>query len=367
MSKNYYEILGVPKTASQAQIKKAYRKLAMKYHPDRNQGDVTAKEKFQEIAHAYDILGDETKRSRYDQHGPSGESMGYDNSQENFNQGDFSSIFEEIFRRAGGSANQGYAAQPEDGENIYKHITIPLEDVAVDTEKTIIYSVRRKCKKCDGKGGLKVRQCPVCNGSGKYKTMGFISFVTACHQCSGWGTITDLKCDRCYGKTTEDVRETLTVKIPAGIHEKYNIRVSNKGHDGAHGSRPGDLFVNVAVAKHAIFTRVGDNLHKTLHISLLTACLGGIVEVQDLEKNILKIKIKPETQNGALYKISKHGLKQINSNTKGDLICTVQVDVPVNLTNEQEQKLKAFYESLGKKQNTMPKKGIFETISDFFE
>jgi molecular chaperone DnaJ len=368
MSRNYYDVLGVARNATADQIKKAYRKLAMKYHPDRNLGDTSIKAKFQEIAHAYDILSDDTSRAKYDRFGTDGEKMGSGDGGAAENQGgDFNSIFEEMFKRAGGSnrssSGESVYRSQNVGEDIYRKITITLEEVLTGVDKTFNYMVNTPCKTCKGKGGENITTCSFCRGTGQQRVSpGFITFTSTCPKCNGQGVLAERICQSCFGQTTQSTKHTITVKIPAGIEDQNSLVLSSKGHYGFSQGRPGALHVIVAIEKHSIFTRNGRDLSRQLPISFMTACIGGNVDVGCLDK-VLSMRIKPETQNTSIYKIPGQGLSSVNNSARGDLLCHIHIDVPVNLNEEQRAKLIDFYNSLGHKQHVQ--KGIFESIGEF--
>ncbi|MBD3766935.1 MAG: molecular chaperone DnaJ [Gammaproteobacteria bacterium] len=349
--KDYYEVLGLSRTASEDEIKRAYKKFAMKYHPDRNPGDASAEEKFKEIKEAYEILSDAQKRSAYDQFGHAGVdgSAGGFGSGQGFGGGfgGFGDIFSDIF----GGGGRGFNG-PRPGDDLEYRLTLTLEQ-AVNGAKIDIQVPRREvCDACHGTGaadGSSVETCPTCGGLGKVRVQqGFFVVERTCHTCHGKGKIIKKPCSKCHGEGFVTRNKTLTVSIPAGVDEGDRIRLSGQGEAGDVGAPPGDLYVRISLQPHAIFKRQGDTLFCEMPLSFTTAALGGEIEVPTLDGRV-NLKIPAGTQTGRKFKIAGKGVKSVRSGRQGDLICQVHLETPVNLTNEQQDLLRQFEASLSVK------------------
>jgi molecular chaperone DnaJ len=367
--KDYYEVLGLSRTASEDEIKRAYKKLAMKHHPDRNPGDATAEDKFKELKEAYEILSDAQKRTAYDQFGHAGVDQsaggGFGGGGAGF--GGFSDMFADIF---GGGGRGGFNG-PRAGDDLEYRLNLTLEQ-AVNGAKIDIQIPRKEtCDSCRGTGaaaGYEPETCPTCGGHGKIRVQqGFFVVERTCHSCHGKGKIIKKPCSVCHGEGFVQRKKTLTVSIPAGVDEGDRIRLSGQGEAGDIGAPPGDLYVRIALQAHSIFKRQGDTLFCEVPLSLTTATLGGEIEVPTLDGRV-NLKIPAGTQTGRKFKIGGKGVKSVRSGRQGDLICQVTLETPVNLTAEQQELLRNFEASLsGKGATHSPKAhGWFDSVKSFF-
>ena len=353
MSKrDFYEILGVNRDASDDEIKKAYRKLAMKHHPDRNPDNPAAEEKFKEAKEAYEILSDAQKRAAYDQYGHVGvdpqAGMG---GAGGFGGGGFADafggIFDEIFggNRGGGGGGRSNIYR---GADLRYNLEITLEQAAHGTETKIRIPTMEECDTCHGSGakpGTQPKTCTTCGGSGQVRLQqGFFSIQQTCHTCHGTGRIIPEPCKQCGGAGRIKQHKTLSVKIPAGVDEGDRIRLAGEGEHGVNGGPPGDLYVQIHLKAHAVFQRDHNDLHCEMPISFTTAALGGEIEIPTLD-GAAAIKIPPETQSGRVFRLRGKGIKGVRSHTHGDLMCHVVVETPVNLTDRQKELLRELEES----------------------
>ena len=375
MSKrDYYETLGVPKNASEEEIKKSYRKLAMKHHPDRNQGDTAkvAEEKFKEAKEAYEMLSDSQKRAAYDQHGFAGvdpNMRGGAGGGEGF--GGFAEAFGDIFGDVFGGRQQG---RGQGGRQVYRGgdlsyaMDVTLEEAAAGKDAQIRIPSWDECTTCHGSGakpGTKVVSCTTCHGSGAkpgtkvvscttchghgqvQMRQGFFSVQQTCPTCKGNGKLIPEPCSACMGVGKTKTNKTLEVKIPAGIDDNMRIRSTGNGEPGTNGGPPGDLYIEIRLKKHDIFERDGDDLHCSVPISFTTAALGGEIDVPTLAGKAA-IDIPDGTQAGKQFRLRGKGIKGVRSSYPGDLYCHITVETPVKLTEHQRKLLKEFDESLKK-------------------
>ncbi|MDX1698161.1 MAG: molecular chaperone DnaJ [Thiohalobacterales bacterium] len=346
MSKrDYYEVLGASKNASEAELKKAYRRAAQKYHPDRNPGDDQAEEKFKECKEAWEVLGDAQKRAAYDQFGHAGvdPSMGAGFGG-GAGAGGFSDIFGDVFGDIFGGGRAG-------GQRVYRgadlryNLDLTLEDAVAGTEVKIRVPTMVRCGTCDGSGarkGSKPTTCTTCGGHGQVRMQqGFFSLQQTCPHCQGTGTIISDPCPDCRGKGRVSEHKTLSVKVPAGVDTGDRIRLAGEGEAGESGAPAGDLYVQVRVKEHPIFQRDENNLYCEVPISFTTAALGGELEVPTLNGRV-NLKIPAETQTGRRFRMRGKGVKPVRGGPVGDLICRVHVETPVNLTRRQKELLQEF-------------------------
>jgi molecular chaperone DnaJ len=374
--KDYYETLGVPKNASEEDIKKAYRKLAMKHHPDRNQGDGSkvSEEKFKEAKEAYEMLSDGNKRAAYDQHGHAGvdpNMRGGGAGAEGF--GGFAEAFGDIF---GDVFNNG-RGQQRGGQRVYKGgdlsfaLEVTLEEAAAGKVAEVRIPSWDDCGVCRGSGakpGTKVATCTTCHGHGVVQMrQGFFSVQQTCPHCKGTGKLVAEHCVACHGVGKTKTNKTLEVKIPAGIDDGMRIRSTGNGEPGTNGGPPGDLYIEIRIKKHAIFERDGDDLHCVVPISFPHAALGGKVEVPTLSGKDT-IDIPEGTQAGKQFRLRGKGVKGVRSSYPGDLLCHITIETPVKLTEHQRKLLKEFNESLkqGGAKHSPTEEGWTDKLKNFF-
>jgi molecular chaperone DnaJ len=352
MSKrDYYEVLGVNRDGSEEDIKKAYRRLAMKHHPDRNPDDKGAEEKFKEAKEAYEVLSDADKRRAYDQYGhagvdPSAGAGGFGGGGFGGFGGQgfadaFGDIFGDIFGAGGGRRNSNVYR----GADLRYNLEISLEEAAHGTEPKIRIPTLEECDTCHGSGakpGTQPTTCSTCGGHGQVRMQqGFFSIQQTCPRCNGTGKMIANPCSACSGSGRIKKQKTLAVKIPAGVDEGDRIRLSGEGESGVNGGPPGDLYVVIHIKPHAVFKRDHNDLHCEMPISFSTAALGGEIEIPTLD-GTAKIKIPAETQTGRAFRLRGKGIKGVRSNAYGDLMCHVVVETPVSLTDRQKELLAEF-------------------------
>ncbi|MGH8131845.1 MAG: molecular chaperone DnaJ [Steroidobacteraceae bacterium] len=348
--RDYYKVLDVPRTATEAQVKQAYRRLAMKYHPDRNPNDREAEERFKEAKEASEVLTDAHKRALYDQHGHAGVEAARGAGRGGFGAGDaFSDIFGDVFgdifggaRRAGRSqvfrgADLRYELQLELGQAVFGH-TVEIE-VAKLTE----------CESCHGSGAAKGSQastCESCGGAGQVRiSQGFFQLQQTCPRCRGAGTVIRNPCDGCLGQGRVRRTRKLSVKVPAGVDNEDRVRLSGEGEAGRNGGPPGDLYVEIHVREHPIFERDREHLSCEAPVSFATAALGGTIAVPTLDGDVV-LKIPAETQSGRVFRLRDKGVKPVRGGARGDLFCRVVVETPVHLAAEQRELIRQLEESL---------------------
>jgi molecular chaperone DnaJ len=370
MSKrDYYEVLGVAKGADEREIKKAYKKLAMKYHPDRAQGDKSLEEKFREVQEAYEILSDPRKRQAYDQYGHAG--VDPNRGAGGHGAGDFGDIFGDVFGDifGGGRGRQQRARQ---GSDLRYNLEMSLEEAVRGKEVEIRVPTLVECDTCDGSGakkGTSASTCPTCKGNGQVQMrQGFFAVQQTCPTCSGKGKIVSDPCSPCRGQGRVEKTKTLSVKVPPGVDTGDRIRLSGEGEAGEQGAPAGDLYVQVHVRDHHIFTRDGNNLYCEVPLSFTTAALGGDIEVPTLDGKV-KLKVTPETQTGKMFRLRGKGVKSVRSGAVGDLMCKVEIETPVNLSSKQKELLEEFEKSCsGQGAKHRPKeKGFFDGVKQFFD
>lgn len=368
---DFYKTLDIPRTASEEEIKKAYRKLAMKYHPDRNPDNKEAEEKFKEIQKAYDILSDKEKRSAYDQFGHAGVDPNMGGGQggfSGFSSFDFSDIFSQMFGGSGSTNHQ----QNFRGEDLQYNIEITLEEAATGVKKNITIPTYEECDICHGSGakpGTSATVCSTCGGSGTvHVRQAIFQIQQPCPTCHGTGKQIKDPCVKCHGEGHTKTRKTIEVTIPAGIDNGQRIRLSGEGNPGRHGAPAGDLYIQVHVQPHEVFERDGNDLHCELPISFTTAALGGEVEIPTLQGRI-KLTIQKGTQTGKRMRVRGKGIQSLRTKLYGDLYCHVLVETPVNLTDRQKELLEEFEEiSTGMNRSQTPKqKSFMEKLRDLFE
>ena len=354
--RDYYEVLGLAKNATEDDIKKAYRKLAMKYHPDRNQGDgdKKAEEQFKEAKEAYEMLSDAQKRAAYDQYGHAGvdPNMGGRGGAGAEGFGNFADAFGDIFGDIfGGGQRRGGGQQVYRGSDLSYAMEITLEEAANGKESQIRIPSWDSCETCHGTGakpGTSPKVCSTCNGSGQVTMrQGFFSIQQTCPHCRGTGKIIPDPCTTCHGQGKVKRNKTLEVKIPAGINEGMRIRSAGNGEPGTNGGPPGDLYIEIRIKQHEIFERDGDDLHCSVPVALTTVALGGTIEVPTLNGKA-EIELPEGTQHGKTFRLRGKGIKGVRSSYPGDLYCHVSVETPVKLTEHQRKLLKELDDSFRK-------------------
>jgi molecular chaperone DnaJ len=370
--RDYYEVLGVERGADEAEIKKAYRRVAMKHHPDRNAGDTASEEKFKEANEAYEVLSDAQKRATYDQFGHAGiEGQG----QGGFGGGggaNFSDIFGDVFGDIFGAAAGRGRSGPQRGADLRYNLEIDLEDAVQGSTVKIRVPTLENCEECNGSGARKGStpvSCTTCGGAGQIRMQqGFFSVQQTCPNCRGKGKMIKDPCGGCHGRGRVEKQKTLSVKIPPGVDTGDRIRLAGEGEAGPDGGGAGDLYVQVAVRPHNIFQRDGKHLYTEVPISFTDAALGGELEVPTLEGRV-KLRVPPETQTGKLFRLRGKGVKPVRGGTVGDLLCRVVVETPVNLTKKQKDLLTEFQASLSESnQKHSPRKtSWFEGVKSFFD
>ncbi len=359
MAQDYYETLGIDKKANAEDIKKAYRKLAMKYHPDQNKDDKAAETKFKEISEAYDILKDEQKRAAYDRFGKGafdgsmgggGFNTGGMGAGAGFS-GNFSDIFEDMFGDImGGARGRGGQASMR-GSDLQYTMEITLEEAFKGKEATIKIPVNDTCDKCEGSGaesGKGAEQCPTCSGSGRMRAQqGFFTIERSCSTCNGAGTIIKDPCKKCSGAGRIRKEKMLKVQIPTGIDSGRRIRLAGEGEAGMRGATSGDLYVLVAIKPHKFFRRDGANLYCRVPIPMMTATLGGDLQVPSIDGSRNSVKIPAGTQTGQQFRLKSKGMNVMRSDAFGDLYIEIFVETPVNLNSKQKDLLKKLADDLG--------------------
>jgi len=352
--RDYYQVLDVPRTASEADIKKAYRRLAMKFHPDRNPGDHTAEDKFKEAKEAYEILCDAQKRAAYDQFGHAGvdgmRGAGGGGGQGFDPRDAFGDIFGDVFGDIFGVGRRG-RSQVFRGADLRYELELDLEQAVFGDTVNVDFATLTECGDCSGSGsakGSKPVTCETCRGAGQVRMQqGFFTVQQTCPRCNGRGQVISDPCGTCRGQGRVRKQKTLSVKIPPGVDTGDRIRLAGEGEAGRSGGPTGDLYVEVRVRDHAIFERDGSHLSCEVPVSFATAALGGSIEVPTLDGNAT-IKIPPETQSGRVFRLREKGIKPVRGGPTGDLFCRIVLETPVHLTREQKDLLKKFDESLHK-------------------
>ena len=373
--RDYYEVLGVSKTASAEEIKKAYRSLAKKYHPDMNPGDKEAEVKFKEANEAYEVLSDEDKRAKYDQYGHAAfnPSMGGGSGFGGFGgfggaDFDFGDIFSSFFGGGGGSSRTS-RNMPVDGDDVLVRITIDFNEAVFGCKKEISFSRIEGCPECSATGaekGTKPETCASCRGTGRVTVqqqtmLGYMQTQRACSACRGTGKIIKTPCKNCNGKAYVKVNKKLEVAIPAGIDSQQRIVLRSQGSAGRNGGSAGDLVIEVRVKEDKIFTRRGNNVYCDIPISFTEAALGAEIDIPTLEGKTEKYNVPEGTQTGTSFTLRGKGIPDINTKRKGDVVITVVVETPKNLNTEQKKLLRDFAETLGEN-NTGKERSFFKKL-----
>ena len=369
---DFYKLLNVDRNASDAEIKKSYRSLAMKYHPDRNADNPQAAEaKFKQIKEAYEVLSDPKKRSAYDQFGHAGVDPSMGGRHGGFGGAEgFSDIFGDVFGDIFGGGRQRSSVQR--GSDLRYNLELTLEEAVAGTETKIRIPVLITCSECNGSGAKKGSSpviCSTCHGHGQVRMQqGFFSVQQTCPTCRGTGKQIKDPCGKCQGQGRVQDTKTLSAKIPAGVDTGDRIRLAGEGEAGERGGPSGDLYIEIRVKEHDIFTRDGANLYCEVPISFTTACLGDVIQVPTLDGEV-KLTIPPETQTGKSFRLRAKGVKQVRGGAVGDLLCKVKVETPVQLTKEQKALVQKLGESLssGGKHHSPQEHTWIDGVKNFFD
>ncbi len=370
--RDYYEVLGVSKSASADEIKKAYRRLAMKYHPDRNKGDGDSEGKFKEAKEAYEVLRDSDRRAAYDRFGHDGLRGAGMGGPGGFSAEGFSDIFGDVFGDIFGGGGRRSGRQVFRGADLGYELRLDLEKAVHGDTVTIEVPSQVTCESCDGSGakkGTTPDQCSTCGGAGQVRMQqGFFSIQQTCPACKGAGTIISDPCDDCHGRGRVRKTRTLSVKVPAGVDAGDRIRLAGEGEAGRNGGPPGDLYVEIRLEPHKIFMRDGADLSCEVPISFATAALGGEVELPTLDGNV-SLKVPAGTQSGKVFRLRGKGVTTVRDPRTGDLFAKVAVETPVNLTNEQRELLSMFDTTVqsGGDKHSPRADTWFDTVKRFFE
>ena len=371
---DFYKLLELGKNASEAEIKKSYKRMAMKYHPDRNKDNPEeAEKKFKAIKEAYEVLSDPKKRAAYDQFGHAGVDPSMGGGRGGFGGAEnFSDIFGDVFGDIFGGGRGGQRSSVQRGSDVLYNLELTLEEAVGGTETTLKVPVMVSCGECNGSGAKKGSSpitCSTCHGHGQVRMQqGFFSVQQTCPTCHGTGKQIKDPCHKCHGQGRVKETKTLSVKVPAGVDTGDRIRLSGEGEAGINGGPSGDLYVQVKVKEHSIFTRDGSNLYCEVPISYPTACLGGDIEVPTLDGKVM-LKIPAETQTGKLFRLRGKGVKPVRGGAVGDLLCKVQLETPVHLTKEQRELIEKLAESLsgGGKKHSPQEHSFMDGVKNFFD
>lgn len=374
--RDYYEVLGLAKGADAAELKKAYRKLAMKFHPDRNSGDDTAEQKFKEVSEAYEVLKDDEKRAAYDKFGHAafegggGGARGF--GEANFGSG-FADIFEEMFgEMMGGGRRRGQRGGGARGADLRYNMEISLEEAFAGKQASIRVPSSVKCDSCNGSGAEKGSSpvtCTTCGGDGRVRAQqGFFTVERTCPACQGAGQVIEKPCRDCGGGGRKQKDRQLSVNVPAGVEDGTRIRLSGEGEAGLRGAPAGDLYIFLSVKPHAFFNREGADITCTVPISMVDATLGGNIEVPTIDGGRAKVNLPPGTQNQQTFRLRSKGMSVMRSSGRGDMYIDIHVETPVNLSPRQQELLKEFEAEGGSKRSHSPQSaGFFSKVKEFWE
>jgi molecular chaperone DnaJ len=367
--KDYYEILGLQKGASDDDIKKAFRKLAIKYHPDKNQGDKEAEERFKEINEAYQVLTDPQKKAQYDQYGTTDFSGGFDGGFDFSDMGGFGDIFDTFFGGFGGGGSRRRRNGPERGADIEYSINLTFEEAVFGTEKEVTVTRHENCETCNGSGakpGTSPKTCDKCGGTGQVRTqrntpLGSFVSMSTCDKCGGKGNVIENPCSTCHGSGKQRKQRKIKVNIPAGVDTGNIIPLRGQGEHGANGGPAGDLYINIRVASHPTFKRKGYDIYIDTHISFGKATLGTELKVPTVDGDV-KYTIPSGTQSGTVFRLKGKGVPRVNSSGRGDQYVNVIVDTPKSLTDKQKEALMGFMEACGETVEDGKKSGFMGKI-----
>jgi len=371
MKADFYETLRVSRNADEKELKAAFRKLAMQYHPDRNPGNPEAEQKFKEVNEAYETLRDPQKRAAYDRFGHDAfQNGGMGGARGGFNAGGFSDIFEDIFGDIMGGGRGRRSGGRERGADLRYNMEITLEEAFTGKTAQIHVPTSVSCTECSGSGakpGSSPVQCKMCNGVGRVRaTQGFFAVERTCPQCQGRGQIIEDPCGKCSGQGRTVEERTLSVNIPAGIEDGTRIRLAGEGEAGLRGGPSGDLYIFLSIKPHEFFQRDGADLYCKVPISMTTAALGGSFEVTTLDGTQTRVKIPEGSQNGRQFRLRGKGMPVLRQNQVGDLYIQIAVETPQNLTKRQRELLEEF-EKISSSENNPQSTGFFARMKDFFE
>ncbi len=370
MSKrDYYEILGVNRNASDTEIKKAYRRLAIKYHPDKNPGDKPAEDKFKELSEAYAVLSDGQKRAIYDQYGHAGmNSGGFSSGGFDFGGSPFEDIFGDIFGDVFSGGSRRGSSRGRRGDDLRYNLTISFEDAAFGAEKTLQLPRKQTCESCDGSGarkGTRVQSCNTCRGAGQVRfQQGFFTMTRPCPDCRGEGKIIADPCPDCHGSGLIKKKRSLSLKIPAGVETDTRLKLNSEGEAGSQGGRPGDLYVVITVEDHPIFEREGHDVICEVPISFVQAALGCEIEVPTLEGKV-SLKVPTGTQSGKIFKLTGKGIVSLQGYGRGDQMVILRVEVPTKLDARQRELLEEFAAVSGENIHPLGK-GFLDKVKELF-
>ncbi len=370
---DFYDLLGVAKSADADELKRAYRKLAMQFHPDRNPGDKSAEQKFKDISEAYDVLKDDQKRAAYDRFGHAAFENGSRGPGDSGFAGGSSGGFADIFEEMCGAMGGGRRAQtgPSRGSDLRYNLEVSLEEAFRGKQTTIRVATFVHCDTCKGNGaepGSRPVTCRTCQGHGRVRAQqGFFTIERTCPTCQGSGQTIDKPCKACGGQGRVRREKTLSVNIPSGVEDGTRIRLAGEGEVGVHGAAPGDLYIFVGIAAHAIFQRDGANIFCRVPIPFTSAALGGTIEVPTVEGSRSRVTVPPGTQSGHQFRLRSKGMTVLRSPVRGDMYIHAIVETPVNLTKRQQELLREF-EKAGETGKTNPEsEGFFARVKEFFE
>lgn len=382
MSKDYYDILGVPKGSGEEELKKAYRKLAMKFHPDKNKGDKNAEAKFKEINEAYETLKDPQKKAAYDRYGHAAFTQGGGgNAGGGFGGGHhgfsdfsgFSDIFENFFRQsgAGGVDPEDQAHYHNQGKDIRYNLDLTLEEAFKGKTAKLRFSTFGSCDSCHGMGsadGSKPSTCSACNGRGKVHFQQSLFIVErTCTTCGGTGQIISNPCRRCHGQGRSKKEKTIEVNIPAGVSDGMKIRVAGEGESGVRGAPAGDLYVFLSIKPHKMFKRDGQTIYCKVPITMVIATLGGEIEVPAIDGERIHVKIPAGTQHAHQIRIKNKGMQSVRSTMRGDMIVETSIEIPVNLSKRQKELLEEFSTEASHHNNSPQSQGFFAKVKEFWD
>ncbi|SDF74064.1 MULTISPECIES: molecular chaperone DnaJ [Thalassobaculum] len=373
--RDYYEVLGVDRNADKDTLKKAYRKLAMQFHPDRNHGNAEAELKFKELNEAYDVLKDDEKKAAYDRFGHAafeggGPRPGGGGGFEGFS-GGFADIFEEMFGDFMGGGGGRRGASPGRGADLRYNMTVSLEDAFNGRQAEIRVPTSVTCDVCDGAGaekGSKPIACPTCGGRGKTRTQqGFFTIERTCASCGGVGQVIENPCKACSGAGRQRKEKTLSVNIPAGVEDGTRIRLQGEGEAGMRGAPPGDLYLFLNIQPHPLFQREGADIYCRVPLEMVTASLGGAIEVPTIEGKRAKVSVPAGTQTGRQFRLRGKGMSVLRSPSRGDMYVEVAVETPVNLTDRQRELLEEFQKDSGVEKTSPQSHGFFDKVKELWE